>query len=221
MAECSLVSEAVVTKCTAGETIGNYSEEVVTKCRDVQTFGNYGLGFVRVRKRKLKGGHADWRDYRESRGLLATASASFDLVRAVRANGKPRHKFVFGLGSVKDKRHHHELPWSAIYGVDERRQYERCLARRSRTICLTNRGLVPFGARTLAHFPRRWWGLASQFGRPGPIVMILDGPPPWPLPGWINARTRPGPAALVPAAPLLPDSTRALPVSVATTTRCP
>jgi uncharacterized coiled-coil protein SlyX len=35
-------------------------------------------------------------------GAMATASASFDIVRAVRVGGKPRHVFVLGLGSQKD-----------------------------------------------------------------------------------------------------------------------
>jgi hypothetical protein len=30
--------------------------------------------------------------------------ASYDLVRAVRINGKPSHKFVLGLGSLRDER---------------------------------------------------------------------------------------------------------------------
>jgi hypothetical protein len=34
--------------------------------------------------------------------LLATSATSFDLVRAVRVNGKPRHEFLLGLGSQKD-----------------------------------------------------------------------------------------------------------------------
>jgi hypothetical protein len=59
-------------------------------------------GFIRVSKRKLKGGHPDLRDYRAEAGELATASLSFDLVKAVRINGKPRHVFVLGLGSQKN-----------------------------------------------------------------------------------------------------------------------
>jgi hypothetical protein len=34
----------------------------------------------------------------------ATASASYDIVKAVRIDGKPRHKFVLGLGSQKNDR---------------------------------------------------------------------------------------------------------------------
>jgi hypothetical protein len=67
---------------------------VVTKCNAGGTFGNDTAGFIRVRKRELKGGHPLWR-------TRATASRSFDLVRAVRVNGKPRHLFVLGLGSQK------------------------------------------------------------------------------------------------------------------------
>jgi hypothetical protein len=49
------------------------------------------IGFIRVRKRKL------------SRGWYGgTASASYDIVRAVRINGKPRHKFVLGLGTQEN-----------------------------------------------------------------------------------------------------------------------
>lgn len=59
-------------------------------------------GFIRVRKRKLKGGHRDRRNYLAQAGELATSSRSFDLVRAVRVDGKPRHEFVLGLGSQKD-----------------------------------------------------------------------------------------------------------------------
>lgn len=74
---------------TAAKDVG-----VDTKVRSALTFDNYS-GFVRVRKRALKGGHfPEWRKHR--------ASMSFDLVRAVRVDGKPRHKFVLGLGSQKD-----------------------------------------------------------------------------------------------------------------------
>jgi hypothetical protein len=49
------------------------------------------IGFIRVRKRKL------------SRGWYGgTASASYDIVRAVRVNGEPRHKFVLGLGTQEN-----------------------------------------------------------------------------------------------------------------------
>jgi hypothetical protein len=72
-------------------------------------FGNDALGFIRVRKRKLKGGHADWRAARAAQGILATTSMSFDLVRAERVNGKPRHVFVLGLGSQKDVEREYKL----------------------------------------------------------------------------------------------------------------
>jgi hypothetical protein len=52
-------------------------------------------GFVRVRKRKLKGA-GGWL------GGLAMSSASFDLVKAVRVDGKPRHEFVLSFGSQKN-----------------------------------------------------------------------------------------------------------------------
>lgn len=84
---------------------------VVTKHLVNETFGNYGLQFVRVRKRALKGGHSESRWWRARDGILASSATSFDVVRAVRVNGKPRHQFVFGLGSLKDKRRSYELPW--------------------------------------------------------------------------------------------------------------
>jgi hypothetical protein len=77
-------------------------ERVDTKRTDVCTFGNDTVGFIRVRRRQLKGGHAEWREYRAQSGALATSSKSYDLVRAVRINGKPRHEFILGLGSQKN-----------------------------------------------------------------------------------------------------------------------
>jgi hypothetical protein len=69
---------------------------VDTKHHAGATFGNdAGVGFIRVRKRKLK--------------TLATSSASFDLVRAVRVGGRPRHEFVLGFGSQKDSDRDHDL----------------------------------------------------------------------------------------------------------------
>jgi hypothetical protein len=63
-------------------------------------FGNDGLGFIRVRRRKFTG-KPDWRSCREREGKpLPTESVSFDLVRAVRIDGKPRHKCVLGLGHL-------------------------------------------------------------------------------------------------------------------------
>jgi hypothetical protein len=91
----------VVTKCRADATIDN-DGTVDTKSGPCAAFGNDAIGFIRVRKRQLKGGHRDWRDYRARNGMLATTSASFDLVRAVRVNGKPRHEFILGFGSQKD-----------------------------------------------------------------------------------------------------------------------
>src|SRR6266508_2633597 len=65
---------------------------VVTKSGARATFGNDGVGFIRVRRRTLT-------PYWEH---SATASASYDIVRAVRIDGKPRHVFVLGLGSLRD-----------------------------------------------------------------------------------------------------------------------
>jgi|SRR5262249_23080501 len=62
------------------------------------------IGFVRVRKRKLTGKQREhiWRNGKYSHSIRKTASVSYDLVRAVRVNGKPRHKFVMTLGSQKN-----------------------------------------------------------------------------------------------------------------------
>jgi hypothetical protein len=91
-------TDPVVTKRHAGEQSGNDADSITTKLRPInRTFGNDASlvttpGFIRVRKRTLKGGHPMWRSG-------AKTSMSFDLVRAVRVNGKPRHQFVLGLGS--------------------------------------------------------------------------------------------------------------------------
>lgn len=93
----------VDTKRRAGENFGN-NGAVDTKSCTSAAFGNDGnrIGFIRVRKRKLKGGHPSWRAARAGMGRLASTSISFDLVRGVRVGGKPRHQFVLGLGSQKD-----------------------------------------------------------------------------------------------------------------------
>ena len=53
------------------------------------------IGFVRVRKRKLKG------TQRAASGRPITSSASFEIIRAVRVDGRSTHRFVLGLGSQK------------------------------------------------------------------------------------------------------------------------
>jgi hypothetical protein len=70
---------------------------VGTKCRRAETDGPgaANIGFIRVRKRKLKGAQ------RARYGGPITSSASFDIVRAVRVDGRPTHQFVLGLGSQK------------------------------------------------------------------------------------------------------------------------
>jgi hypothetical protein len=76
-----------------------------------------GLGFIRVRHRKLNGGHPYLRAYRERNGRPPlTESVSFDLVRAVRIDGKPRHKFVLGLGSQQNVDDHPHGP--ILFWVD-------------------------------------------------------------------------------------------------------
>ena len=84
----------VDTKSAVGGKFGNDNGAVDTNYQSAQTIGNdaKAVGFIRVRKRRLKGGHKGW---------AATESASYDVVRAVRVNGKPRHQFILGLGSQK------------------------------------------------------------------------------------------------------------------------
>jgi len=72
---------------------GSAAAEVVTKTGQCYPFDNYG--FIRVRKRRLKAGDPNARTWRR---YLSLTSQSFDLVKAVRIDGKPRHKFVLGLG---------------------------------------------------------------------------------------------------------------------------
>lgn len=93
----------VVIKREVNDAFGN-DASVVSKREASVAFGNDAM-FVRVRRRKIKGGHPDWREYRRRTGNLAEASASFDVVKAVRINGQPRQKFLCGLGSLKDEQH--------------------------------------------------------------------------------------------------------------------
>src|SRR5215216_1224186 len=67
------------------------------KSRRADTHGSdaASIGFVRVRKRKLKGSQ------RAAYGRSITSSASFEIVRAVRVDGRSTHRFVLGLGSQK------------------------------------------------------------------------------------------------------------------------
>jgi hypothetical protein len=104
-------ANTVVTKLLASAIFGNDAIDVVTKGLGAEKIGNDADGvtssetfpdlvttpvFIRVRKRTLKGGHPMWRSGPK-------ASMSFDLVRGVRVNGKPRHQFVLGLGSQQAK----------------------------------------------------------------------------------------------------------------------
>jgi hypothetical protein len=63
------------------------------------------VGFIRVRKRKLKPkyrwskGKDKWGCHYKIWDKRVPESVSYDLVRAVRINGQPRHKFVLSFGS--------------------------------------------------------------------------------------------------------------------------
>jgi hypothetical protein len=120
-------------------------------------------GFIRVRKRKLKG--------------LAASSMSFDLVRALRVNGKPRHEFVLGLGSQKDADHDWALCQFWVHAIQ--RMAKRGLAedRRQRLIA----EMVRKGARvpTIAQCEKfaaaedRWSRRHAEMVRKGEYVPIF------------------------------------------------
>ncbi|MBR1174866.1 hypothetical protein JQ617_12930 [Bradyrhizobium sp. KB893862 SZCCT0404] len=70
---------------------GNDRTVDANPCDDARSGNDTTIGFIRVRKRNLKRGCSG----------LPMSSRSFDLVRSVRIDGKPRHRFVLGLGSQK------------------------------------------------------------------------------------------------------------------------
>jgi hypothetical protein len=98
-------------------------------------------GFIRVRRRKLAD-HGRFHDCHGRKGQVPpTHSASFDLVRAVRIDGKPRHEFVLGLGSQKNVDYYNNGTMSFWVGalrkmqrhgldVDERRRLADELSRK-------------------------------------------------------------------------------------------
>jgi hypothetical protein len=158
------MSDDVVIKSTDVAKFGN-DGDVVTKGRAGPTFGNYRLGFIRTRKRHLKGGAAEWREYRAHKGIMVTSSTSFDLVRATRIDGKPRHKFVLGLGSLKDKMRDHELAWFWLralwrmkrHGLDpeQRHALAKEMIRKGATLPTADKWRDAFGAdrRVEKEFP--------------------------------------------------------------------
>ena len=111
----------VDTKTEANVVFGNDRSGVDIKSPVDGTVGNDTIGFIRTRQRKIKGGPRHLLKYRARNGILATKSTSFDLVRAVRVNGKLRHQFVLGLGSQKDfERFCTESFWrKAIYRLNK------------------------------------------------------------------------------------------------------
>ena len=97
---------------TSGNDAGSSSDPVVSISGAGARIGNdAGAMFVRVRRRKLKGGARRLAIVSRGSRHLQTASASFDLVRAVRIDGKPRQKFLLGLGSLKFPIGERELAW--------------------------------------------------------------------------------------------------------------
>src|SRR6266496_2424969 len=109
----------VDTKCGACSPFGNddNASGVDTKREPWVRSGNDTIGFIRVRRRHLKGGHPEVRANPRYYRPQATISVSFDLVRAVRVGGKPRHEFVLGLGSQKNIEHNgHCWFWASAVG---------------------------------------------------------------------------------------------------------
>jgi hypothetical protein len=93
----------------------------------VTTMTDRSFGFVRVRKRKLMGA-GGWL------GGLAMSSASFDVVMAVRVDGKPRHKFVLSFGSQKDtdRKDNIDLFWFWVHATDRMIRHGLTRAQRQR-----------------------------------------------------------------------------------------
>ena len=101
------IGRRVDTKSKYVLTFGN---DALVDTEPCVAFGNDAIGFIRVRRRKLKAGPpGTWR-------AAATTSLSFDLVRAVRVNGQPRHKFVLGLGSQKNIERNLDRWWACAIG---------------------------------------------------------------------------------------------------------
>jgi hypothetical protein len=120
--------EAVVTKSHDGLTIGN-DTAVVTKSLSRSIFGNDTAMFVRVRKRKL---------------LKHGASASYEIVRGVRVNGKPTQKFLLGLGSLKTPlRRTHELSWFWHRALAKMRRHGLSESQRRRVVAAMIRKGAP------------------------------------------------------------------------------
>jgi hypothetical protein len=125
------------------------------------TFGNDTAMFIRVRRRALKGGHRDWRAYRKSKGLIAEASASYDVVRAVRINGKPRQKFLLGLGSlkVKERDEARDLIWFWVHAMCRMRRHGLSDEQQRRLIAaLVRKGVQKPSTDECLRFAKEWSG---------------------------------------------------------------
>jgi hypothetical protein len=114
-----MIDPAVVSKCPDVGTFGN-DTVVVSKSGACAAFSNYTAMFIRVRRRVLGG--------QRHHGYVVKASASYDVVRAVRINGKPRQKFLLGLGSIKElatpsKQTAHDLMWFWVHAVLRMRRH--------------------------------------------------------------------------------------------------
>ena len=98
-------NDSVGIKSGAGDVFGNAAALSSYRNGRISQSGNDAIGFIRVRKRPLK--VTGWRYCRD----LIPQSWSFDLVRAVRVGGKPRHHFVLGLASQKQNDRHTDNVW--------------------------------------------------------------------------------------------------------------
>src|SRR4051812_39730797 len=103
--------------------------------------------FIRIRHRRLKGGHPDMRAYRRAMGTLSTQSASYDIVRAVRIDGKPRHQFVCGMGSIRPDVSERDLARFWIGALRNLRRAGFNEEQRRKAVAMTHQKGVPLPPR--------------------------------------------------------------------------
>src|SRR5262245_38439851 len=144
---------SVVSKSRVDAPFGN-DADVVSKTAPCAAFGNDTAMFVRVRHRTLNGHHM-------RNGQWITKSTSFDVVRAVRINGKPRQKFLFGLGSLKEPVSQlHWFWWHAMCrlnrNISDKRQRQRIID------AMVRKGAPPFSRDQVDYFVKGWPFMAAH-----------------------------------------------------------
>jgi hypothetical protein len=126
------------------------------------------VGFIRVRKRKLKPkyrwskGKDKWGCHYKIWDKSAQTAVSYDLVRAVRISGQPRHKFVLGFGSPVSRWYNSVEPfWArafasmARHGLSKAQQFEIAEKLRRKRIPLPSVNECEQGDDVLIAFIRR------------------------------------------------------------------